>query len=153
MRVVNIPVLKVVVRLSFLCIITSCHSSSTSKLKSTYNPGGYEVTLHHNDSRKFVTIQGYVKDKLSNEAIEKASIKIECNHVLSDRNGLYSVQLKSGYDRLFISCNYIGYREIETKSLTIEPGDKPSISSQQKMTGQLIIARAKFHGSHPHLSG
>ena len=60
--------------------------------------------------------------------LKKQKHKIECNHVLSDRNGLYSVQLKSG-DRLFISCNYIGYREIRDKVLNNWTRDKLSISS------------------------
>jgi len=104
-------------------ITPACESWGTREFESTYNPGGYEVTLNHNDSHKFVTIQGYARDKFSNEAIEKASIKIGCYTVLSDQDGLYHLQLKSGNDKLFISCNYLGYREIETKSLAIDPGD------------------------------
>ncbi|MBL7839604.1 MAG: carboxypeptidase regulatory-like domain-containing protein [Cyclobacteriaceae bacterium] len=124
-----VKALKTTVMLLLLSIITSaCESSVTREFESTYNLGGYEITLHHNDSHKFVKIQGYVRDKFSNEAIEKASIKIGCYNALTDRNGLYSVQLKSGTDKLFISCNYIGYREIETKSLAIEPGDDLTVN-------------------------
>lgn len=94
MQVINIRALKPAVMLLLLSTITSaCESWGTREFESTYNPGGYEITLHHNDSHKFVKIQGYVRDRFSKEAIEKASIKIGCYNALTDRNGLYRVQL------------------------------------------------------------
>jgi hypothetical protein len=103
--------------------LISCKKQSITKLKPTYNKGGY--TLSITKSKWFeadISITGNFRDTESKELIKFGWVWDGCSKFLVDSIGSYHLR-STEYEHFRLMANVIGYRSVETEPIKIEKGD------------------------------
>lgn len=118
------------VLLILLLSVISCQPRIAAKMKSTYNNGGYTVSILKKKSPQAnndIVIYGSVNDVGNKSPLIASVIKIGCNSISVNNTGVYYAKEKA-VENLFITCTSIGHLTLETENLKLQKGDSVRVN-------------------------